>query len=302
VTVVGSCMTDLISYVPELPKPGETVHGTSFMMGFGGKGANQAVMSAKLGANTAMVAKLGTDSFGDNYMANLKNVGVNVEHVGVVEGSSGVATITVDSNAENVIVLAAGANNHLCEEDVKLAQELISQSAVVVCQMEVPLPTTLAALKTAKGVRIFNAAPATKSLPAELYCLCDIFCVNESEAQTLLGVPVTTLEDAKVAAGMLVERGAGCGMVTLGAQGVIYKQGAEECLHVPCPQVKALDTTGAGDSFIGALAYLMPKTHLTFKEVVERSCQIASLSVTKLGTQSSYPEAKDIECIMSYIK
>ena len=297
VVVVGSCMTDLVSYVPDLPKAGETVHGTKFMVGFGGKGANQAVMAAKLGAKTALVAKLGKDTFGDNYVENLKNVGVDISCVGRIEGASGVATITVDDRAENCIVIVGGANNHMDDEAVNQAKSILENSNVVVFQQEIPLSTNLTALRLIKSLNkdittIYNAAPATNTLPDELYPLVDIFCVNESEAEKLLGLDsVKSVEDASKAAGLLRSKGCKMGMVTLGSNGVVYQEESGENVHVPCPKVKAIDTTGAGDAFIGSLACLLADESLqeSFQRKVEIACSVASESVTKLGTQSSYP-------------
>ncbi|KAL5269434.1 hypothetical protein ACHWQZ_G003048 [Mnemiopsis leidyi] len=297
VVVVGSCMTDLVSYVPDLPKAGETVHGTKFMVGFGGKGANQAVMAAKLGAKTALVAKLGKDTFGDNYVENLKNIGVNISCVGRIEGASGVATITVDDRAENCIVIVGGANNHMDDEAIDQAKTILENSKVVVFQQEIPLSTNMTALRLIKGLNkdittIYNAAPATNSLPDELYPLVDIFCVNESEAEKLLGLEsVKSVDDASKAAGLLRSKGCKMGMVTLGANGVVYQEEGGKNVHVPCPKVRAIDTTGAGDAFIGSLACLLADESLqeSFERKVEIACSVASESVTKLGTQSSYP-------------
>ena len=298
VVVVGSCMTDLIGYVSCLPKAGETVHGKTFNIGFGGKGANQAVMSAKLGTKTVLFAKLGTDAFGDNYIKHLRCVGVDITHVKKVEGASGVAMITVDDNAENCITIIGGANNFLSEHDISIGRYVLAVCRVIVLQMEVPLATNLAALKISKEVNkdittIFNAAPATDSLPSELYRLVDIFCVNESEAEKLLGISsVKTVEDAGHAAGLLVGKGCRIGMITLGANGVVYQEGTlGDFVHVSCPKVKAVDTTGAGDAFIGSLASLLANEDFeaSFKKKVEIACNVASNSVTKLGTQASYP-------------
>ena len=298
VVVVGSCMTDLISYVPALPKAGETVHGTRFMVGYGGKGANQAVCAAKLGAKTALVGKLGSDTFGDNYMENLQEVGVDVSHVGRLDGASGIATITVDDNAENCIVIVGGANNFISREDVHCAGDILANSKVVLFQNEIPLDANLEALKllnklNTEIVTIYNAAPATDSLPEELYSLVHILCVNESEAEKLLGLEsVKSVEEAGVAAGLLRQRGCRVGMVTLGAGGVLYQDETGANTHVTCPKVKAVDTTGAGDAFIGALACLLAHQEdgkLEFRRQVEIACSVASQSVTKLGTQSSYP-------------
>lgn len=297
VVVVGSCMTDLVSYVPDLPKAGETVHGTKFMVGFGGKGANQAVMAAKLGAKTALVAKLGKDTFGDNYVENLKNIGVNISCVGRIEGASGVATITVDDRAENCIVIVGGANNHMDDEAIDQAKTILENSKVVVFQQEIPLSTNMTALRLIKSFNkdittIYNAAPATNSLPDELYPLVDIFCVNESEAEKLLGLEsVKSVDDASKAAGLLRSKGCKMGMVTLGANGVVYQEESGKNVHVPCPKVRAIDTTGAGDAFIGSLACLLADESLqeSFERKIEIACSVASESVTKLGTQSSYP-------------
>lgn len=304
VIVVGSCMTDLIGYVPCLPKPGETLHGTKFLVGFGGKGANQAVMAAKLGSNTALIAKLGNDAFGTNYMENLINVGVDVSNVGRVEGASGVAMITVDENAENCITIIGGANNQLSKADINNGRDVFASGKVLVLQMEVPLETNLAALKLSKQINekmitVFNAAPATDSLPTELYHLVDIFCVNESEAEKLLGISsVRTIEEAGYAADLLIKNGCKIGMITLGANGVVYKeQGSGDLVHVSCPKVNAIDTTGAGDAFIGCLASLIANDDVSlsvsFKRKVEIACNVASNSVTKLGTQTSYPTSYD---------
>lgn len=293
-------MTDLISYVPSLPKAGETIHGTKFSVGFGGKGANQAVMAAKLGASTAMVGKLGSDTFGDNYMENLRNVGVDVTHVGQVEGPSGVATITVDDKAENCIVIVAGANSSLCEEDIHNAKGLLTSCKVAVFQMEIPLETNLAALNLIKkynssALTIYNAAPATDCLSADLYPLVDIFCVNESEAEKLLGLEsVSSVAEATAAASALVKLGCKMGMITLGSNGVVFVGQDGVSTHVPCPKVKAVDTTGAGDAFIGSLACLLADEKLgsvDFSRKVEVACGVASESVTKHGTQTSYPSS-----------
>ncbi|CAH3197373.1 unnamed protein product, partial [Porites evermanni] len=151
VVVVGSCMTDLVSYVPRLPKAGETIHGTKFSMGFGGKGANQCVMAARLGAKTAMVAKVGNDSFGERYIENFKQNGVNTDHVSVTsEASTGVAPIAVNANGENSIVIVSGANDILSEDDVRNAKSVILSSSVCVCQLEIKPEVTHYTLSIAK--------------------------------------------------------------------------------------------------------------------------------------------------------
>jgi ribokinase len=257
VCVVGACNLDLISYVPRLPSMGETLHGTRFHMGFGGKGANQAVMAAKLGGDVAMVTKLGQDVFGENTLKNFETWGVNTKHVHFTsQAFSGVAPIAVDQEGNNSIIIVTGANDLLTHEEIEAARPDIAAAAIMVCQLEIPLEINLAALRIARqeGVKtIFNPAPAQPDLPEELYQLSDIFCPNESETELLTGMPVGTLEEAEAAARVLLERGAGTVILTLGERGSLLVTG-EATKHVPVEPVKTLDTTGAGDSFVGSLA------------------------------------------------
>nr|XP_058961430.1 ribokinase-like [Pocillopora verrucosa] len=300
VVVVGSCMTDLVSYVPRLPKAGETIHGDKFVMGFGGKGANQCVMAARLGAKTAMVAKVGDDSFGHRYIENFKQHEVNTDHVGITkEAATGVAPISVNSNGENSIVIVSGANDILSEEDVKRAKSVISSASVCVCQLEINPEVTHYTLSLAKknGVQtIFNPAPALSWLDYFYYALSDVFCANESEAELLTGLSVKTIEDAEKAVIMILERGARRAVITLGNKGsVIGTKENRIPRHIPVTAVEPVDTTGAGDAFIGALAFYMAKfKDLPFDEVVRRSGEIARATVLAVGTQSSYPTKKEL--------
>ncbi|XP_076442336.1 ribokinase-like isoform X2 [Babylonia areolata] len=299
VVVVGSCMTDLVSYTPRQPKPGETIHGTKFMMGFGGKGANQCVMSSKLGARTAMVAKVGRDAYGDNTVGNFKKQGVVTDHVQqTAEASTGVAPIIVSEDGQNSIVIVAGANLLLGEEDVRRVEGMISACKVLVCQLEVPPATSLAALRMAKshGVfSIFNAAPAVKELDPAFFTACDMLCANETEAELLTGVEVKDVSSARTAAAML--RGKGCQQVllTLGEKGSVLTTQEYDGLHIPVETVTVCDTTGAGDAFIGALAYYRARLPtLPLPEAVKRANTVASISCQFPGTQSSFPSANDL--------
>ncbi|KAK7103725.1 hypothetical protein V1264_018570 [Littorina saxatilis] len=299
VVVVGSSMTDLVSFTQRQPRPGETIHGNKFLMGFGGKGANQCVMAAKLGAKTAMVAKLGKDFYGDNTLENFQNVGVNKDHVSQTdEASSGVASIIVSEDGQNSIVIVAGANLLLSEGDVAKATELIGNAKVVLCQLEVPQATSLAALKLAKssGVfTIFNPAPAAENLDADFYTSCDILCANESEAEMLTGVTVSDVDSAQRAAEMLRSKGCETVIITLGERGSVLTSAQHDGVLVPVSSIKAVDTTGAGDSFIGALAYyraLMPT--LPLLDAVTRANTVASISCQAAGTQSSFPTASQL--------
>ncbi|KAK0059912.1 ribokinase [Biomphalaria pfeifferi] len=301
VVVVGSCNTDLSSYVSRLPLRGETLTGTRFETGFGGKGANQCVAAAKLGAKTALVGKLGEDVFGEQYLSNLLSNNINCEHVQSLKtASTGVASIFVGNDGSNFIVIVPGANNLLSVDDVNKAEALISSSKLVVCQNEIPQETTLAALKLAKkcGVKtIFNPAPADKDLDLELFSLPDFFCANETEASLLLNQEVSDVESAKKACHQLIEsKGCNTVIITLGDKGVVYQTRINlEVEHIPATQVTAIDTTGAGDSFIGSLAYYMTNMEqLPLSKMIDRAGQIAAISVQKPGTQKSFPLASEI--------
>ncbi len=296
ICVVGACMLDLISYVPRLPSIGETLHGTRFHMGFGGKGANQAVMAAKLGGEVAMVTKLGQDVFGENTLKNFQSWGIDTRHVHFTDQAfSGVAPIAVNPEGHNSIIIVGGANDRLTEDDIEAARPDIAAAQIVVCQLEIPLEITLAALRIARqeGVKtIFNPAPARPNLPEELYQLSDIFCPNESETQLLTDMPVGTLEEAEDAARILMERGAGTVILTLGERGsLLVTDNTSE--RVPVERVNALDTTGAGDAFVGSLAYFLAFGK-SLTEAIQRANRIAAISVLSSGTQTSFPEAKDL--------
>ena len=296
ICVVGACNLDLISYVPRLPSMGETLHGSRFHMGFGGKGANQAVMAAKLGGDVAMVTKLGQDVFGENTLKNFKSWRVNTQHVHFTDQAfSGVAPIAVDSEGHNSIIIVTGANDLLTGEEIEAARPAIAASAILVCQLVIPLDINLAALRIAReeGVKtIFNPAPALSEIPEEFYALCDIICPNETETELLTGMSVESLEEAENAAKVLIERGAASVILTLGERGsLVVTDTITE--HVPVEPVKALDTTGAGDAFVGSLAFFLA-TGKSLADSVKRANRIAAVSVQSSGTQTSFPEAKDL--------
>ncbi|MEX2551332.1 MAG: ribokinase [Nitriliruptoraceae bacterium] len=296
VVVVGASMLDLISYVPRLPQPGETLHGSSFHMGYGGKGANQAVMAAKLGSSVAMVVKLGADVFGDGTLENFRTHGVDTSHVHRTdEAFSGVAPITVIPDGTNAIIIVAGANDHLSEAEIEAARPTIAAADVVVCQLEIPLEITQLALRVAReeGVRtILNPAPAREELPSELYELADIFCPNEPETELLTGGRVSTLEESTAQAEMLRDRGAGAVVLTLGDRGclVVDDEGASE---IATDAVEAVDTTGAGDAFVGSLAHFLARG-ADLRDAAARANRVAAISVRGRGTQTSFPDAADL--------
>jgi ribokinase len=296
VCVVGAANIDLISYVPRLPEMGETLHGSAFQLGYGGKGANQAVMAAKLGADVTMVTKLGRDVFGDGTMDNFRRWNVDVSHVATTdEASSGVAPIMVDADGRNSIVIVTGANDLITAEELERARPAIAGSAVLACQLELPMETTLRALRIARaeGVRtVFNPAPARDDLSAEALELSDVLCPNQGEAALLTGQPVESIEDAFVAARALIDRGAGSVVITLGERGCVVAVDGE-MQHVEGSAVSATDTTGAGDAFVGALAYFLAAGK-SLREGASRATMIAARSVQQRGTQASYPDRADL--------
>ena len=296
VCVVGAANIDLISYVPRLPELGETLHGTQFRLGYGGKGANQAVMAAKLGAEVAMVTKLGQDTFGDGTLENLRSHGVDTSYVTTTDqASSGVAPIFVQPSGDNAIVIVTGANDLISEEEIEQARPAMARAGVVVCQLEIPIETTLLALRTARaqGARtVLNPAPARADLPDELLRLSDVFCPNQGETALLTDRRVNTVAEAAEAAGLLRERGAGSVVVTLGVDGclVLDEDGLD---HLPGESVEAVDTTGAGDAFVGALATFLARGD-SLRDSARWANRVAALSVRGHGTQTSFPEKADL--------
>lgn len=299
VLVFGSAIVDFICYVPRMPKAGETLHGTSFATGFGGKGANQCVAAAKMGGKTAMIAKVGGDAWGKSYLDHLKEENVNIEHVKICPNeTTGVAQISVADGGENSIIIVSGANELLSASDVEKASDLFRNSKVLICQLEASIEATIVALKEFKGISILNAAPALENTPSELLKYSDIFCVNETEAGLITGFPINSIGDSRAALVRLIEMGASTVIITLGKQGAVYMKhtNTQELVHVPGQKVeKVVDTTGAGDSFIGALAFYLARfPDSPLHQQIGGACEVASISVQYHGTQSSFPDLKRI--------
>lgn len=299
ICVVGSSNIDLISRVPRLPKLGETLVGNSFHMGYGGKGANQAVMAAKLGAQVAMVTKLGRDVFGDGTLNNYREQGIDTAHVLFDEALfSGVAPIFVDDHARNFIVIIPGANMGLSPTDAQDAREAILSAALLVCQLEIPTETTLEAFRIAKSgdvQTILNPAPAAP-LPDELLQLSDICAPNETETELLTGMPVNTLEQAEAAARALLKRGPRIVILTLGERGALLVD-RNKVEYIPAVPVNAVDPTGAGDAFIGSLAVFIGEG-VPMRDAILRANAVAALSVTKIGTQVSFPKRAEADAFL----
>lgn len=302
ICVVGSSMTDQIARAPRLPGPGETLVGSAYSLGFGGKGSNQAVMAARLGATVSMVVKLGRDVFGEDTLKNYRAQNINTDFVFFDEHlSSGVAPIWVDeTTGQNQIIVVPGANLALTPGEVRSAHAVIARSAVVVCQNEIPLECSLEAFRLAKraGVRtLFNPAPAS-DIPDELLRLSDILAPNETEAAILTGIAADTDEGAARAAKALRgERGVSAVIVTLGSRGALVLD--EAGTHrVAAETVQALDSTGAGDAFVGSLAYFLG-AGISLREAAEKACRVATRSVLRHGTQSSFPRAAEVADILN---
>lgn len=299
ICVVGSSNIDLISRVPRLPRLGETLIGHSFHLGYGGKGANQAVMAAKLGARVTMVTRVGRDVFGEGTLKNYTDQGIDTRHVRFDEERfSGVAPIFVDDNAENFIVIVPGANTGLTPDDARAARDTILAADVLCCQLEIPLETTLESFRIARsgGVRtILNPAPAMP-LPDELLHLADICAPNEVEIEQLTGRQAATLPEMENAARELLGRGPRAIVMTIGDRGALLVD-AEGAYHVPAVKVEAVDPTGAGDAFIGSLAVFIAEG-LDLREATRRAVAVASLSVTRIGTQTSFPDRGEAEAIL----
>jgi len=296
VCVVGSSNIDLLTKAPRLPRMGETLIGHRFHMGFGGKGANQSVMAAKLGANVTMVTKLGKDMFGEATYKNFKDQGIDTKYIfWDEERFSGVAPIFVDDDGNNFIVIVPGANWGLLTEDVLRAGGVIEGADVVICQLEVPLETTAEALRIAKKGRaltVFNPAPGSP-LPAELFSFSDVIAPNEVETEAILGKQIKSMGDAETAINEFLDRGSRVVIVTLGERGAMV--GDEAGIdHIPTIPVKSVDTTGAGDAFIGTLAYYLA-IQKPVREAVYIANIAAALSVTKIGTQTSFPSKREVE-------
>lgn len=289
VAVIGSANIDLTTFADRFPNPGETIFGQKFDLGFGGKGANQATAARLCGADVFMVGRVGSDLFGPATIENFKKLGIDTTHVKQVEGlSSGVAPIFVEPNGQNRILVVKGANDAVKPADVDAAAETLKLADCIVLQFEIPLETVYYAVEFARknGIRcIVNPAPAQ---PVDLNSLSglDYFIPNESEAQTITGMPVANVADARRCAEKLLTANIRRVIITLGAQGSLLA-GHDFNEHVPPFPVKSVDSTGAGDAFIGSFAVFLAEG-LEEKEAVRRANLYAALSTTGVGTQKSF--------------
>jgi ribokinase len=292
IAVVGSAMIDLTAYAKVIPAPGQTLEGELFTTGFGGKGANQAVIAAHCGAEVHFVGKLGKDLFGETIAENFKKLGIDSEYVERSDTPNGVAHIWVDANGENRIIIIPGANHEIESKKAIEAIETIADLAVVVAQCEIKQEVTLAAFSAAKKrgcVTILNPAPY-QPLSEELLAVTDWIIPNETEFKELFGQDPTSDEILKKF------RLGKNSIVTLGSEGAVLITSDGNLTRVSAPKVNALDTTGAGDAFVGVFAFGLA-SRMNPEDAMKLGIKVASLSVTRKGAQSSYPSQTEIETL-----
>lgn len=296
--VIGSSNTDMVIRTQKLPMPGETVMGTDFIINPGGKGANQAVAAARLGSQITFIAKVGNDLFGKQALEHFQRENIDTSFVSIdSEHASGVALIGVDAHGENSIMVAPGSNANLDVENVGKALNAVQSGSIILLQLEIPMETVAFAIRkgTSIGCKvILNPAPA-KTIDPELLKHVHVITPNESEAEILTGLRVTDIDTAARAAQKLHDLGVPNIVITLGSKGAFLSGDAIQKL-IPSPVVTPVDTTAAGDCFNGALAIALSEG-LPLDDAVSFACRAASISVTRLGAQSSMPYRKEVDDI-----
>lgn len=296
VTIVGSLNMDLIALSPRIPQPGETIIGKGFHTAPGGKGANQAVAAAHLGAQVSIIGRVGDDAFANSLLENLASVGVDHKFVTRdQENATGVALIVVDDNGENSIVVASGANMHLTPADVESAEEAIAAADVLLLQLEVPLETVTRAAELARAHQVtvvLNPAPA-RALPTELLSLVDFLIPNETETALLSGMPVASQEEIEAAAKSLRDLGVGNVILTLGERGALLTGSLQSEVY-PSFKVNPVDTTAAGDAFLGGFAVALGEGK-SLSDAIRFGNAAGALATTRLGAQPSLPTRAEVE-------
>ena len=295
ITVIGSMNMDMVVQTGHIPKPGETVLGNHFFMNPGGKGANQAIAVSRLGGKVSFVGRIGNDVFGKQARQLFDEEGIETQFLIEDEDTpSGIALITVDKEGENSIVVAPGANSQLSNDDITKYFDKHTLGGILLIQLEIPMQTVQIAATCAKQNNMYvivNPAPANEDIE-RLYNLIDIITPNISEAEILSGISINNIDDVKNAASKLVEFGVKNVIITLGKDGALILEN-NIFTHVPAPEVDVVDTTAAGDVFNGALAvYLSQGKSLVAS--VNFACQAASISVTRLGAQSTIPYRSEV--------
>lgn len=301
VLIIGSLNMDLVAQAERLPRAGETLLGQSFATVPGGKGANQAVAAARLGGQVAMIGCVGADAYGHALRQALADEGIDCQGVRVAEDvATGIAMIVVDANSQNAIVIVAGGNGQLESSDIERFDGLLQAADVVVCQLEIPYPVVAFVLQRAHEAGktvILNPAPVTGPLPSQWLGWIDYLIPNETEAQALTGLAVNSVAEAEQAASLLREAGAGKIIVTLGERGVLFADGVQS-RHSPGRRVRAVDTTAAGDTFVGGFAAALARG-LDESQAIAFGQAAAALSVTRAGAQPSIPTLAQVEQVLS---
>ncbi|AYE33600.1 ribokinase [Clostridium septicum] len=299
ICVLGSINMDLVLQIENMPKVGETILSNGFEKIPGGKGANQAVAAKRSGASVYMISKIGKDDNGQLLLKKLIDDNINTKYVLIDEKEpTGMAMIMVNKNGNNSIIVVPGSNMTINREDIKASKEAIIESDILISQFETPVDVTLDAFRIAKNlnkITILNPAPA-KSIDDELLKYTDIIIPNETEAELITGVKVDDLESAKVAASKIIEKGVKFVIITLGSKGaaIISKN---EAKIVDAFKVNAIDTTAAGDSFIGGLSSKLNTSELTFENLIEAvrfGNKVSSIAVQRKGAQPSIPYLKEV--------
>ncbi|HEY9076748.1 MAG TPA: ribokinase [Anaerolineaceae bacterium] len=305
IVVVGSLNMDLVARAPHIPKPGETVIGDEFRTIPGGKGANQAVAASRAGGDVIMVGKVGCDAFGDELKTNLDQEKVNTQFVTRDQSApSGVALIMVDKAAQNSILVASGSNAFLCPEDVSRASTMIQQADVLLLQLESPLETVRRAAEIAHASKVkvvLNPAPARR-LPGDLLRLVDVLVPNETEASMLTGQPLNKYAEVEEAALTLLQMGVMQVIITLGSRGALLAQSVEPPANplqmFPAFKVTPVDTTAAGDAFVGGLGVALGEGK-TIEQAVRFGNACGAIATTRFGAQPSLPYRHEIENLLT---
>lgn len=296
IAVVGSANIDLVTFADRFPRPGETIFGDQFDLGFGGKGANQAVAARLCGAEVHMVARVGDDLFGPATFRNFESYGIDTTHVRVVPGvSSGVAPIFVERSGQNRIFVIKGANDKVRPEDVALAAPVLREADCMILQLEIPLETVYHAVDFARTHKIrcvLNPAPG-QAIDLRRVAGVDYFVPNESEAETISGLAVRTVQDARDCSAHFLRQGLSRVIITLGSNGALLADGGGAEL-IPAFRVDPKDTTGAGDAFIGSFATFLAEG-VPERESLSRACLYAAMSTTRVGTQKSFATRAEFE-------
>ncbi len=294
IAVIGSNNVDLISYVDRMPDNGETLEAPDFQLGAGGKGANQAMAARRLGSEVLMVTRVGSDLFADNTIKNFEDNGIDTKYVIRTEGTSGVAPIFVDKDSNNRIIIIKGANAKLSAADIDNAAEDIKACKLIVLQLEIDIETVYYAIEFGKSHDIpvlLNPAPADPNLDMDRVKDCTYFVPNETELALLTDMPVESEEEIEAAARKLLDAGINDVIVTLGSRGALWVNGNDAKLY-PSEKVDAVDTTGAGDAFIGCFSHVLVQTG-DIDRAITIANRYAADSVTKRGTQTSYATAEE---------